>query len=161
MIGSGARAFFIRSTSLDIIPSLRVAGCPVCNALIFEFSSGMILLKGGELHMPSTGTPEIGFSEIELSWSDMYRLKKSKSKGIPVTKCETLLSLHLVQEEREHVPGYAGVPTGMARITEYGKHYLAYAKPRRFDRWLTRIIAIYGAITGTAAIVLEVVLHFL
>lgn len=111
--------------------------------------------------MASPDSPKIGFGEIELSWLDMHRLKKSKSKGIPVSKCVILLSLDLVEEEREHVPGYAGVPTGMARITAFGEHFLAYAKRRSFDRWFTMIIAIWGAITGTAAIVIELVLHFL
>lgn len=46
-------------------------------------------------------------------------------------------------------------------ITSKGLAFLEEKPGRDFDRWLTRIIAIWGAITGTAALVIEVVLHFL
>lgn len=53
------------------------------------------------------------------------------------------------------------VSDGIFRITSQGLAYLQEKPGKDFDRWLTRIVAIWGAITGTAALVLEVVLHFL
>lgn len=50
---------------------------------------------------------------------------------------------------------------GKYSITSLGLAYLQEKPGKDFDRWLTRIVAIWGAITGTAALVLELVLHFL
>ena len=50
---------------------------------------------------------------------------------------------------------------GQFTVTSKGLAYLEEKPGRDFDRWLTRIIAIWGAITGTAALVLVVVLLFL
>ena len=50
---------------------------------------------------------------------------------------------------------------GVYSITSFGKGFLEAKPGRDFDKWLTRLVAIWGAITGTAALVLEVVLHFL
>lgn len=50
---------------------------------------------------------------------------------------------------------------GVFRITSQGLAYLQEKPGKDFDRWLTRIVAIWGAITGTAALVIELVLHFL
>ena len=104
---------------------------------------------------------DIDFSEIVLSWCDMRRLSKSSTEGVPVEKCETLLVLNLVAEERIHVPGYMGTPTGVARITERGKRYLTYAKRDRIDRVITRTVAIWGAITGTGALVWQIFERFI
>ena len=53
------------------------------------------------------------------------------------------------------------MPNGIYSIAPKG-HYLLESKPGTdFDRWLTRIIAIVGAVTGISAIVLELWLHFL
>ena len=46
------------------------------------------------------------------------------------------------------------------RITPKGKSYLEELPGKRFDRWLTRIIAIWGAMTGTIALVLELLSRF-
>lgn len=42
-----------------------------------------------------------------------------------------------------------------------GLAFLEEKPGKTFDHWLTRAITIYGAITATAAIVLEIVLYFL
>lgn len=95
---------------------------------------------------------DLGFTEIALSLSDMRRLSKSSTKGVPIEKCETLIVLKLVAEERKHVPGYMGTPTGIAKITERGRLYLSYARRDYVDRVITRVVAIWGAITGTVAL---------
>ncbi len=49
----------------------------------------------------------------------------------------------------------------MYRAIVDGHAYLEDKPEKDFDRWLMRIISIWGAITGTAALVIEIVLHFL
>nr|WP_290463187.1 hypothetical protein [Acutalibacter muris] len=46
------------------------------------------------------------------------------------------------------------------RTTPKGKAFLEENPGKRFDTWLTRIIAIWGAITGTIALVLELLSRF-
>lgn len=46
-------------------------------------------------------------------------------------------------------------------ITSLGINYLEEKPGQDFDRWLTRIAAIIGAITGCVSLVLEIMLHFL
>lgn len=50
---------------------------------------------------------------------------------------------------------------GIYSITSKGLAFLEEKPGRDFDHWLTRFCAIWGAITGTAAIIAEIVLHFL
>lgn len=50
---------------------------------------------------------------------------------------------------------------GKFSITSKGLAFLEEKPGKDFDRWLTRFCAIWGAVTGTAAIVLELALHFL
>lgn len=50
---------------------------------------------------------------------------------------------------------------GLFSITSTGLAFLEEKPGKDFDRWLTRFCAIWGAITGTAALILEAVLHFL
>lgn len=50
---------------------------------------------------------------------------------------------------------------GRFSITSKGVAFLEERPGFLYDKWSTRFFAIWGAITGTAAIVLEVVLHFL
>ena len=92
------------------------------------------------------------FEKIALSNRDYRRLKKSSAKPIAITKDDMLITLDLIEECRTHVPGYAGSPTGMGRITTTGKLYLAYASSREHIRrkehthdWL---IAIFSTIGG-------------
>lgn len=49
---------------------------------------------------------------------------------------------------------------GKFSITSKGLEYLEARPGHVFDRWLTRFCAIWGAITGTAAIIAEIWLHF-
>lgn len=44
---------------------------------------------------------------------------------------------------------------GIYSVTSYGLSFLQAHPGQTFDRWLTRILAIWGAITGTAALLLE------
>lgn len=46
-------------------------------------------------------------------------------------------------------------------VTSKGLAFLEEKPGKDFDHWLTRFCAIWGAITGTAAIIAEIVLHFL
>lgn len=50
---------------------------------------------------------------------------------------------------------------GIYSITSKGLAFLEEKPGKDFDRWLTRFCAIWGAITGTVAIIAEIVLHFL
>lgn len=50
---------------------------------------------------------------------------------------------------------------GNYSITSQGLAFLEEKPGKDFDRWITRIVAIWGAITGTAAIIAEILLHFL
>lgn len=50
---------------------------------------------------------------------------------------------------------------GQFSITSKGLAFLEEKPGKDFDRWLTRFCAIWGAVTGTAAIIAEIVLHFL
>lgn len=50
---------------------------------------------------------------------------------------------------------------GRFSVTSAGLSFLEEKPGKDFDRWLTRVVAIWGAITGTAALVLEIVLHSL
>lgn len=49
---------------------------------------------------------------------------------------------------------------GKYSITSKGVEYLEEKTGKIFDKWLTRILAIWGAITGTIAIVVEIVQVF-
>ena len=53
------------------------------------------------------------------------------------------------------------INTGVFQISSKGRAYLEENPGKVFDRWLTRFCAIWGALTGTAAIIAEIVLHFL
>lgn len=53
------------------------------------------------------------------------------------------------------------VSNGIFSITGKGLSFLEERPGKLFDRWLTRIIAIWGAATGTVAIMIEIWLHFL
>lgn len=46
------------------------------------------------------------------------------------------------------------------RTTPKGKAFLEEHPGKRFDAWLTRIIAIWGAVTGTIALALELLSRF-
>ncbi len=46
------------------------------------------------------------------------------------------------------------------RTTPKGKAFLEENPGKRFDTWLTRIIAICGAVTGTIALILELLSRF-
>lgn len=46
-------------------------------------------------------------------------------------------------------------------VTSKGLSFLEEKPGKDFDRWLTRFCAIWGAITGTVAIIAEIWLHFL
>ena len=46
------------------------------------------------------------------------------------------------------------------RTTPKGKAFLEENPGKRFDTWLTRIIAIWGAVTGTIALILELLSRF-
>lgn len=50
---------------------------------------------------------------------------------------------------------------GVFSITSKGIAFLEERPGKAYDKWSTRLFAIWGAITGTAAIVLEIMLHFL
>lgn len=50
---------------------------------------------------------------------------------------------------------------GQYAITSKGLAYLEKRPGRIFDHWLTRFCAIWGALTGTTAIIAEIWLHFL
>lgn len=50
---------------------------------------------------------------------------------------------------------------GIYSISSKGLAFIEEKPGRDFDHWLTRVCAIWGAVTGTAAIVIEIVLHFL
>ena len=52
-------------------------------------------------------------------------------------------------------------PIGIYSITSKGLAFLEERPGVLYDKWSTRFFAIWGAITGTAALVLELVLHFL
>lgn len=97
----------------------------------------------------------MGFEEIALSLIEMRRLKKSATKGVPVKKCEMLLALNFVTEERRHIPGYAGTPIGIAKITETGKLYLAYAKRRTHEHRVTRVISVVALIVSILSLLLQ------
>lgn len=49
---------------------------------------------------------------------------------------------------------------GIFEPTSKGLDYIEKHPGLVFDRWCTRVCAIWGAVTGTVAIVVEVVLHF-
>lgn len=53
------------------------------------------------------------------------------------------------------------VSDGIFRITSHGLAYLQKKPGKDFDRWLTRIGAVVGAITGITALIMEIKLHFL
>lgn len=53
------------------------------------------------------------------------------------------------------------ISNGKYEIAALGLDFLQHKPGRDFDRWLTRIIAIWGALTGTAALLIELTLHFL
>jgi len=53
------------------------------------------------------------------------------------------------------------ISNGVFQINSKGRAYLEEHPGKAFDRWLTRFCAIWGAITGTAAIIVEIWLHFL
>lgn len=50
---------------------------------------------------------------------------------------------------------------GQFAVTSKGLAFLEEKPGKDFDRWLTRFCAIWGAITGTAAIIAEIWRHFL
>lgn len=54
-------------------------------------------------------------------------------------------------------PVYAS--NGIFSVTSKGISYLEENPGKTFDRWLTRFCAIWGAITGTVAIIAEILLH--
>lgn len=50
---------------------------------------------------------------------------------------------------------------GLYMITSKGLAFLEERPGKLYDTWSTRFFAIWGAITGTAALILEAALHFL
>lgn len=50
---------------------------------------------------------------------------------------------------------------GNYAITSEGMSYLESTPGAKLDKWVTRVVAIIGAMTGIGALVLELVLHFL
>lgn len=50
---------------------------------------------------------------------------------------------------------------GQYAATSKGLAYLEKRPGKIFDHWMTRVCAIWGAFTGTAAIIAEIWLHFL
>lgn len=50
---------------------------------------------------------------------------------------------------------------GLYVITSKGLAFLEARPGKLYDIWSTRFFAIWGAVTGTAALILEAVLHFL
>lgn len=61
------------------------------------------------------------------------------------------------------LPAGGGVvcSNGQFTITSKGLSFLEERPGKLYDTWSTRFFAIWGAITGTAALILEVMLHFL
>lgn len=57
--------------------------------------------------------------------------------------------------------GVIEIPHNAFRLNDAGRQYLNRRKEIDSEIRFTRTIAIYGAITGTAAIIAEIVLHFL
>lgn len=53
------------------------------------------------------------------------------------------------------------VSNGVYSITSEGLAFLEELPGKKYDRWSTRFLAIYAAITSTAAILIEIWLHFL
>lgn len=93
------------------------------------------------------------FSEIYLSSSEFKILKKSLSENVPLAGAERLVSLRLLNQIYEPIPGLQGTPTNFARITELGKNYLHYAqhhirasRGQKAHTWITTIIAVIGAL---------------
>jgi len=53
------------------------------------------------------------------------------------------------------------IPHNAFRVSDAGKQYLNLIQARRSDRRITTIIAIWGAATGTAALLIDIVKWFL
>lgn len=51
------------------------------------------------------------------------------------------------------------VPNGVFEIRPAGKDFLQSSPGVNFDRWITRICAIVGAVTGIAALIWEIIDH--
>lgn len=80
------------------------------------------------------------FNNIRLSWREYQTLKRSEKRKAPKCDCKRLLHLKFVEEEVEHVPGYMGKPTGICRITDLGRDYLAYWDSELKIRYVTPVI---------------------
>lgn len=96
------------------------------------------------------------FDKIVLSNRDFRRLKKSSSKEIDVENDDMLITLDFIEECRTHVPGYAGIPTGMARITKTGNLYLEYEKRKNREYRVTRTISVVALIVSILSLLFQV-----
>lgn len=57
--------------------------------------------------------------------------------------------------------GIVEIPVNAFRLTDAGQQYLNYCYKQDRDRWVTWILALWGAITGSVSIAVEIWLHFL
>lgn len=80
---------------------------------------------------------------------------------------KSLRSLTFLENENfiksGRLPAGGGVycSDGLYAITSKGLAFLEERPGKLYDIWSTRFFAIWGAVTGTAALILEAVLHFL
>lgn len=64
-------------------------------------------------------------------------------------------------EVRNGKPQPSFVSNKMWEITSAGIDYIQHKPGNDFDRWITRLVAIWGAITGTIALLIELAQYFL
>lgn len=71
---------------------------------------------------------------------------------------------YIKSQRRLAGPGVGGKPvflsTGIYEIDSPGRDFLQHKLGNDFDRWITRIASIVGAITGITALIGEIVFHF-
>lgn len=67
----------------------------------------------------------------------------------------------LIKSGRLPAGGGVFCSDGLFAATSKGLSFLEERPGKLYDTWSTRVLAIWGAITGTAALILEAVLHFL
>lgn len=116
-------------------------------------------------------TPDI--TKIALSPAELKKLRWiSKNGPIEMTTTSSdpvidilfdrglLESTYSDKFPYSRVSGIVGIPRNAFEVSDLGRQYLNLVSKQSKDAVITRIIAIWGAITGTVAIVVEIWLHF-
>lgn len=100
------------------------------------------------------------FESLVLTKDEIALFKKVRKNGIVemslddayhVSRFGLIERADSVAEQRAN-PGY-----GPYRISDFGRHYIRYQKDIGRDRLVTRTLAIVGAVTGIAALAIELV----